>query len=61
MNPNRSTKVTVRPLASIPHKEGAVIVGVHRNGTEARLVVYMDEGGNFTVEGYSDLVGWRLS
>lgn len=59
MNPNRPANATIRPLASIPHKEGAVIVGIHRNGSEAQLTVYMDAGGNFTVPGYAELAGWR--
>ena len=58
-NPNRSSKAAIRPLASIPHKDGALIVGVHRNGSEAQLVVYMDEGGNYVVPGYENLQGWK--
>ena len=59
MNPNRPANATIRPLASIPNKEGFTLVGVRKDGTEALLSVYMDEGGNFTVPGYADLVGWR--
>lgn len=52
---------TIRPLASIPQKDGAVIVGVRKDGSEARLVVYVDPAdGLHKVAGYSDLVGWRL-
>ncbi len=32
----------IRPLASIPNKDGAVIIGVRKDGSEARLVVYVD-------------------
>ena len=59
-NPNRTANARIRPLASIPNKDGAVIVGVHRNGTEARLVVFVDASGHYTVPGYADLVGWKL-
>lgn len=52
---------TIRPLASIPQKDGAVIVGVRRDGSEARLVVYVDPAdGLHKVAGYSELAGWRL-
>jgi hypothetical protein len=50
----------IRPLASIPNKEGAVIVGVRKDGTEARLVVFVDKDGFYKVPGYADLTGWRL-
>jgi len=61
MNPNRNRpgNAPIRPLASILHKEGMVIIGVHKNGSEAQLVVYMDEGGNYVVPGYENLVGWK--
>lgn len=59
MNPNRPAKAPIRPLASIHHKEGMVIIGVHKNGSEAELVVYLDDSGNYVVPGYSDLVGWK--
>lgn len=52
---------TIRPLASIPQKDGAVIVGVRRDGSEARLVVYVDPvDGLHKVAGYAELAGWRL-
>lgn len=50
----------IRPLASIPQKEGAVILGIDRKGAEARLIVFVDKSGQYTVPGYSELVGWRL-
>lgn len=59
MNPNRPAADRIRPLASIPNKDGALIIGVHRNGTEAQLTVYMDASGFYTVPGYADLVGWK--
>ena len=61
MNPNRPNKAAIRPLASIPHKEGMIIIGVHKNGTEGEVTVYMDDGGNYTVPFYSELVGWRFA
>lgn len=60
MNPNRSTKIEVRPLASIPNKEGFVLVGVRKDGSEAQLTVYVDASGQHTVPGYESLVGWRM-
>lgn len=52
---------TIRPLASIPQKDGAVIVGVHKNGSEARLTVYVDPAdGLHKVAGYAELAGWKL-
>lgn len=58
-NPNRRDYDSVRPLSSIPNKEGFVLIGVRKNGTEAQLTVYVDEGGNYVVPGYADLVGWK--
>jgi len=60
MNPNRRNPASVRPLASIPNKDGFVLIGVHKNGTEAQLTVYVDANGFHKVPGYSDLVGWKL-
>lgn len=52
---------TIRPLASIPQKDGAVIVGVRKDGSEGRLVVYVDQAdGLHKVAGYAELVGWKL-
>lgn len=51
---------TIRPLASIPNKEGFQLLGVHKNGSEALLVVFVDKDGFHKVPGYSELVGWRL-
>lgn len=61
MNPNRNRpgNAAIRPLAAIPHKEGFVLIGVHRNGSEAELTVFMDESGNYVVPGYADLRGWK--
>lgn len=53
-------QTTLRPLAGIPNKEGFVIVGVRRDGSEAQLVVYIDAAGLHTVPGYVDLIGWRM-
>lgn len=50
----------IRPLASIPQKEGFVLVGIHKNGSEAELTVFMDDSGFYTVPGYSELTGWKL-
>lgn len=51
----------LRPLASIPNKEGTVIIGVRRDGAEAILTVYVDPAdGLHKVPGYSELVGWRM-
>ena len=50
----------IRPLASIPQKEGAIILGVRKDLTEARLIVFVDKSGQYTVPGYSELVGWRF-
>lgn len=50
----------IRPLASIPNKEGFQLIGVHKNGSEALLTVYVDDSGFHKVPGYADLVGWRL-
>lgn len=50
----------LRPLASIPNKEGFVIIGVDRQGREALLTVSMNAGGHYTVPGYSELAGWKL-
>lgn len=59
-NPNRPSAARIRPLASIPMKEGFVIVGVRPDGTEAELVVFLDHENNYRVPGYHDLVGWKL-
>lgn len=58
-NPNRRDHASIRPLASIPNKEGFVLIGVHKNGSEAQLTVYVDTDGFYRVPGYADLVGWR--
>lgn len=51
----------IRPLASIPNKDGAVIIGVHKNGTEARLTVFVDPAdGLHKVLDYPNLIGWKL-
>lgn len=60
-NPNLR-RDTLRPLASIPNKEGFVIIGIRKDGSEAKLTVYVDDAdGQYKVPGYSDLAGWRLS
>lgn len=60
-NPNRRSKAQIRPLASIPNKDGAIIVGVRKDGAEALLTVYVDPvDGLHKVPGYHDLVGWKL-
>lgn len=60
MNPNRRTLTDLRPLASIPNKEGFTLIGVRRDGAEAELTVYVDEvDGLYKVPGYADLVGWK--
>lgn len=53
-------KDDIRPLASIPNKDGYVLIGVRRDGSEAQLTVFMDTDGFHKVPGYADLVGWRL-
>lgn len=58
-NPNRRDYAVIRPLASIPNKEGFVLIGVRRDGSEAELTVYVDEHGNHMVPGYKDLIGWK--
>lgn len=50
----------IRPLASIPNKEGFQLLGVRKDGSEAVLVVFVDKDGFHKVPGYSELVGWRL-
>ncbi len=61
MNPNRRINTRLRPLASIPNKDGAVIVGVRADGSEALLTVYVDQAdGLHKVPEYSSLIGWRL-
>lgn len=62
MNTNRSAaRAALRPLASIPNKDGFTIIGVRRDGAEATLTVYFDQkAGIHKVPGYSDLVGWRM-
>lgn len=59
MNPNRPANTTIRPLASIPNKEGFQLVGVRKDGTEALLSVFVDKDGHYTLPGYSELAGWR--
>lgn len=59
-NPNRPANARIRPLASIPNKDGFQLIGVHRNGSEAVLTVFVDDSGFYRVPGYADLVGWRL-
>lgn len=61
-NPNRPAVARIRPLASIPNKDGAVIVGVRKDGREAVLTVYVDPAdGLHKVPGYHELVGWKLA
>lgn len=60
MNPNRPATARIRPLASIPNKEGMIIIGVRKDGSEGRLVVFVDASGFHKVPGYADLVGWKL-
>ncbi len=50
----------LRPLASLPNKEGFVVVGVRRDGAEAQLTVYLDADGFHKVPGFKDLAGWRM-
>jgi hypothetical protein len=50
----------IKPLAAIPHKEGTVLVGVRRDGSEATLTVYVDQdSGDFLLPDMKDLIGWR--
>lgn len=60
-NPNRPVKTQIRPLASIPNKEGFELIGVDRQGKEALLVVYVDVDGFHKVPGYENLIGWKLA
>lgn len=62
-NPNRPTpREALRPLASIPKKDGFILIGVRRDGSEAQLVVFVDpDDGQHKVPGYADLIGWRLA
>lgn len=53
-------KDDIRPLASIPQKDGYVLIGVRRDGSEAQLTVFVDIDGFHKVPGYADLVGWKL-
>ena len=53
-------KDEVRPLASIPNKDGFQVIGVHKNGGEALLTVFVDTDGFHKVPGYADLAGWKL-
>jgi hypothetical protein len=54
-------KPTLRPLASIPNKEGFQLIGVRKDGSEAVLSVFVDKAdGLHKVEGYSQLVGWKF-
>lgn len=60
-NPNRFGRRWtdgVRPLASIPNKDGFVLIGVHKDGTRAQLTVYVDANGHHKVPGYENLTGW---
>lgn len=51
----------LRPLASIPNKDGFQLIGVRRDGAEAPLTVYLDPAdGLYKVPGYADLAGWKL-
>lgn len=50
----------IRPLASIPNKAGFLIIGVRKDGAEARLTVYVDKDGFHKVPGYEQLAGWRM-
>ena len=60
MNLNRTTpRPVIRPLASIPNKEGFELVGIRADGSEAQLTVFVDAAGNYQVPGYAELVGWR--
>ncbi len=47
------------PLASIPQKEGFQVIAVRRDGAEARVAVYVDADGHYTLPNWKDLVGWR--
>jgi len=55
-----TNQTKLRPLASIPNKAGFLIIGVRKDGAEARLVVYLDDDGFHKVPGYEQLAGWRL-
>lgn len=60
-NPNRPSAARIRPLASIPNKEGFQLVGVHKNGSEALLTVFVDpDDGLHKVLDYPNLIGWKL-
>ncbi len=54
------TKDRIRPLASIPNKEGFQLLGVRKDGSQARLTVFVDESGFYRVLRYTELVGWRM-
>ena len=60
LNPNRPSNAKIRPLASIPNKEGFQLLGVRADGSSAVLVVFVDKDGFHKVPGYESLVGWRL-
>lgn len=62
MNLNRTRpRPVIRPLASIPNKEGYTLIGIRQDGSEALLSVYLDDDGTYKVPGYAELVGWRLA
>lgn len=50
----------IRPLASIPQKEGFQLLGVRADGSCAVLIVFVDKDGFHKVPGYSELAGWRM-
>lgn len=52
-------KDDILPLASIPNKEGFILIAVHRDGAEARVAVYLSADGHFTLPDWKNLVGWR--
>ena len=51
-------RLGIRPLASIPNKEGFVFVGVRRDLSEAQLTVKLVDG-HYTCDCWTELVGWK--
>jgi len=47
------------PLASIPNKDGFILIAVRKDGAEARVAVYVDANGHYTLPDWKNLVGWR--
>ena len=61
MTTYRPQRDALRPLASIPNKDGFQLIGVRADESEATLTVYVDPvDGLHKVPGYSELIGWKL-